>query len=173
MVLLPGGGGAAARGVSAAVASTLPALRRLLLALLALGLLGSGVELVLLDHTEDAFQWVPIVLIAVGLVACGVVAVRPGPRVLWAFRVLMVAFVLAGGVGLYQHYHGNAEFELEMRPDLEGLELFKEAVTGATPALAPGMMAQLGLLGLAFTFRHPLLARRGSRPFDDQEGERR
>ena len=28
---------------------------------------------------------------------------------------------------------------------------------GATPALAPGAMVQLGLLGLAFTFRHPVL----------------
>lgn len=135
--------------------------------------MGTGVELILLEHTEDAFQWIPIVLIGVGLVACGVVAARPGPRVLRAFRVLMVAFVLAGALGLYQHYDGNAEFELEMRPDLEGLELFKEAVTGATPALAPGMMAHLGLLGLAFTFRHPLLARRRARPSDDEGGERR
>jgi hypothetical protein len=32
---------------------------------------------------------------------------------------------------------------------------------GATPLLAPGIMLQLGLVGLLFTFRHPALARPG------------
>ena len=32
-----------------------------------------------------------------------------------------------------------------------------ERLTGATPALAPGAMVQLGLIGLAYTFRHPAL----------------
>jgi len=51
---------------------------------------------------------------------------------------------------------------------MEGFELFKESMMGATPALAPGMMAHLGLLGLALTYRHPLLARR-ERDHDDPE----
>jgi hypothetical protein len=40
---------------------------------------------------------------------------------------------------------------------LAGWELFKEAMTGATPALAPGAMVQLGLIGLAWSYRHPAL----------------
>jgi hypothetical protein len=44
------------------------------------------------------------------------------------------------------------EFELEMYPGLSGLELFREAMKGATPALAPGTMTILGLLGLAYTY---------------------
>jgi hypothetical protein len=43
---------------------------------------------------------------------------------------------------------------------MKGLELFWEAMKGATPSLAPGVMAQLGLLGLACTYRHPLLRAR-------------
>ncbi|MFB3131882.1 MAG: hypothetical protein ACE10K_05095, partial [Rhodothermales bacterium] len=50
-----------------------------------------------------------------------------------------------------------AEFELEMYPTLKGLELFWESIKGATPALAPGTMIQLGLLGWAYTYRHPAL----------------
>ena len=41
---------------------------------------------------------------------------------------------------------------------MRGLELVWEALKGATPALAPGAMAQLGLVGLAFAYRHPLLS---------------
>ena len=41
-----------------------------------------------------------------------------------------------------------------MYPSLRGFELFSQSVTGATPTLAPGVMLQLGLLGLAYTYRH-------------------
>ena len=64
------------------------------------------------------------------------------------------------------HYRGNAEFELEMMPALGGLDLFWKSMQGATPALAPGAMVQIGLVGLAYCFRHPLLS--GSRR-DDYE----
>jgi hypothetical protein len=42
-----------------------------------------------------------------------------------------------------------------MYPDLAGWKLFKDSMMGATPALAPGAMLQIGLVGLAWTFRHP------------------
>jgi hypothetical protein len=32
-----------------------------------------------------------------------------------------------------------------------------KALTGATPVLAPGSMSLLGVIGLALTYRHPLL----------------
>jgi hypothetical protein len=70
---------------------------------------------------------------------------------------MMVACVIAGCVGLVLHYKGNVEFELEMYPSMAGGELVWKALTGATPALAPGTMVQLGLVGLAFTYRHPAL----------------
>ena len=68
---------------------------------------------------------------------------------------MTILFVLSGVVGLWLHYHGNVEFELEMYPGLAGFELFRESVTGATPTLAPGTMLELGLLGLLYTYRHP------------------
>jgi hypothetical protein len=65
--------------------------------------------------------------------------------------------VLAGLVGIFLHVRSNVEFELELRPSIEGRALVVETLRGAIPALAPGAMAQLGLLGLLVCFRHPAL----------------
>lgn len=132
--------------------ASLPRLRRLLLVLLVLGFLGTGTELLLLGHYEDAWQVVPLVLIGLGLIAAGWRALRPGVAATRAFRGVMVLVAASGLVGTVLHYQGNAEFELEMTPNLKGLALFAESMTGATPALAPGAMVLLGLLGLASTY---------------------
>jgi hypothetical protein len=136
-------------------------LRCFLLILFVLGAVGTGAELLLLGHTEDVWQWFPLVLMAVSLVTLGWRVLTRRGRSLRVFRGTMVLFVLSGGVGLWLHYHGNTEFELEMYPSLQGVELFWEAVTGATPTLAPGVMLELGLLGLAYTYRHPALGSEG------------
>jgi hypothetical protein len=73
----------------------------------------------------------------------------------------MVAYVLAGALGVFLHLRSNVEFEKEMRPSIAGRELVLETLTGAIPALAPGAMAQLGLLGLLICYRHPLIHRGG------------
>ena len=135
----------------------LDSLRHFLLILFVIGAVGTGAELLLLGHTEDFWQWAPLVLMAASLVALGGHMLARGSRSLRVFRGMMVLFVLSGGVGLWLHYHGNTEFELEMYPSLQGVELFWESVTGATPTLAPGAMLELGLLGLAYTYRHPAL----------------
>ena len=121
---------------------------RLLLAILALGVLGTLAELLLLEHTEDTWQWTPIVLLALGWLVLGWEASRPGRWSRATLRVLMLCYVVAGVGGLYLHYRGNVEFELEMSPGMAGWELFSEAMMGATPALAPGAMILFGLLGL-------------------------
>jgi hypothetical protein len=131
------------------------ALRAFLLVALLLSLAGTLAELLLLEHFEDAWQWAPIALLAAALLTLGFYALERGPRSLNVLRVLMVLCVVSGFVGVLLHYRGNVEFELEMYPDLSGWKLFKDAMMGATPALAPGAMLQLGLIGLAWTFRHP------------------
>ena len=136
----------------------LPVLRRLLLGLFLFGVLGTAVELVLLEHTEGFWQWVPLALIALALLPLAWFAVSPGAAPLRVFRGFMIAFLASGITGLVLHYLGNVEFELEMYPSLAGPELFWKAITGATPALAPGTMILFGLLGLAYAWRHPGLA---------------
>jgi hypothetical protein len=63
---------------------------------------------------------------------------------------------------MYLHFQVNMEFQIEMDPALSGWPLFQKAILAKTPpALAPGSMIQLGLIGLAYTFRHPALGSGG------------
>lgn len=130
-------------------------IRRLLFALVALGILGLTAELVLLEHYEEWQQWLPLAGLGVGLLALVGVIVRPARTTVRLFRVIMIVFLVLGTIGVYLHLAGNIEFELEMAPDLRGGALLWKALRGATPALAPGALAQVGLLGLIATMRHP------------------
>ena len=134
-------------------------IRSLLLLLVLLGAVGLLLELVLLEHYESPWQWAPLVVLAATM-ATAVAAWRaPGPRTLGAFRAVMMVCLAAGLVGFILHFKGNLEFALERDPDLSGFALVWKCLRGATPALAPGAMAQLGLLGLVYTYRHPALVR--------------
>jgi hypothetical protein len=123
-------------------------IRRALLTVFTAASLGTGIELILLGHTEQRWQWVPVVLTFTGAFAAAgfrLVRGRIGRR---AFQATMMLFVVSGAVGLALHYRGNVEFALEMEPGARGWTLIKEALTGATPALAPGTMVLLGAIGL-------------------------
>jgi hypothetical protein len=112
-----------------------------------LGSIGTAAELVLLEHTEDAWQIVPLGLLSVGWVLLGVLVARPSLVTARMFQTLMIAFVSSGLVGVGLHYNSNVEFERELQPDAAGWFLTWEALKGATPALAPGAMMLLGGIG--------------------------
>lgn len=133
-------------------------LRLFVLVLFIVGSTGTVAELILLGHVEDGWQLTPVVLLGGSLLALAWQAAERGPRSTRCFQIAMVLFVTSGVSGLWLHYAGNAEFELEMYPTLSGLDLFQGAIAGATPTLAPGTMIELGLLGLAYTYRHPFLS---------------
>lgn len=135
----------------------LAALRRILLALVGLGALGLLAELLLLEHTEGWRMLVPVVLLGALLALAGALAARPTRGAVLALRAAAVLSVAAGLLGTWFHLSGNLEFEREMDAALAGAALLREAMHGATPVLAPGALAQLGLLALAVTFRHPAL----------------
>lgn len=150
-------------------AAPLSTIRRVLLWTLAFGAAGMMTELLLIGHDESASQFVPLALLASGIVMAVVVIAKPIPMTLRFLQVLMVAFLASGVIGVGLHYQGNEEFELEMYPSLSGLELAAKTFTGATPVLAPGSMSLLGIVGLVFTYRHPLLGggRRGGSTKED------
>lgn len=132
-------------------------MRRLLLAVFALGIMGTGAELVLLEHYESWQQWLPLALLALGLGAAAAVHRRPGRGSLLALRGIAAAFLLSAALGIYSHLEANVEFERELDPAAGGSELVWDALTGAMPALAPGSMALLGLIGFVITAGHPAL----------------
>lgn len=134
-------------------------IRRLILIVFLAGAIGASVELLLLEHTESMWQLVPLLLIALSLVALLCHAFIRRAATVRVFQATMLLFIVSGFIGAYLHYRAKAEFKLEMNPDLGGLDLFRAAIKGATlpPVLAPGMMIQLGLLGLAYAYRLPAL----------------
>lgn len=139
------------------------AARRILLAILLLGVAGISAELLLLGHDEDVYQWIPIALAFATVLMSLAVVMRPGAGAIRLFQVVMVLMIASGAVGMYLHFQVNIEFQLEMDPALSGISLYRKAILAKTPpALAPGAMTQLGLIGLAYTFRHPALSPRGA-----------
>ena len=136
-------------------------IRALLLALLFVGMVGMGSELVLLGHYEDTVQLLPLLLLVAGLVVVLWQAVRSGAASVRVLRFVMGLFVASGLIGVGYHYTGNAEFARELYPSMETITLFREALSGATPTLAPGSMMLLGFMGLIYAHRHPRLSRHG------------
>jgi hypothetical protein len=134
-------------------------MRHLLLAILTIGLVGTGADLLLLEHYEDAWQAAPLVLVAAALAAIAWTVSTRGALALAALRVTMAAFIAAGGLGIVLHYRSNQEFQQEVDPSLGGWPLVVAVMRAkAPPALAPAAMIQLGLLGLLYTYRHPALS---------------
>lgn len=134
------------------------AARRILLTILFLGIAGISLELWLMAHTEDVYQLIPLALAAAGVVVMLVVAMKPTVGTVRLFQAVMALFVLSGVVGMWLHFQVNMEFQLEMDPALAGMALYDKAIHAKSPpALAPGAMIQLGLIGLAYTFKHPAL----------------
>jgi hypothetical protein len=141
------------------IALTRQGIRTLLLALVIFTAAGLVPELLLLKHYDSVWQLVPFAVLLATLVTATVAWRRPAPSAIAAFRVVMGLCVLAGIVGVVLHAKGNWEWALERDDTLHGWPLIWKILRGATPLLAPGAMAQLGLLGLVYTYRHPALER--------------
>ncbi|MEZ4631649.1 MAG: hypothetical protein R2880_13230 [Deinococcales bacterium] len=134
-------------------------LRYFMLALIALGLGASTVELILIGHYKEFWQWIPFICIVFMSLSLILFMTRPNQSSLRFLQIVMWLTVLCSLIGVYQHFHGNQEFALEIKPNLKGWPLFIKTIKGGIPLLAPGMMIQIALLSLAYSFRHPRLSR--------------
>jgi hypothetical protein len=121
-------------------------MRAMVLGVYLLGVVGTGIELFFLKHTTGISQLIPIVLLVMSLLVLAWHALERKTASLKTFQITMLLFIGAGLLGTVLHYRAN-----------------QGSVTGKAPALAPGTMIQLGLLGLIYTFRHPALEHDGIR----------
>jgi hypothetical protein len=153
---------------AAADPEPLTTVRRVLLFLVLIGIVALVVELLLLEHTESATQLIPFVVLGAGLVTALLQMLRPSRRGLRLFQAIMLVFIAVGVLGIVLHFRGNVEFERETDPSARGLALLWHSLRGGVPLLAPGAMAQIGLLGLVFAYRHPVL-RTGAASIQPQE----
>lgn len=133
-------------------------LRHFALALAALASLMTPLELILVKHYTQSAMLIPFALVALALLAILAVVLKPTPLVIRLFRGVMGLLFVASAIGVFFHLRGNLSVARDIDPTLSGLSLIWGALTGAAPALAPGLLAQVGLLGLAYTFHHPNLA---------------
>jgi len=137
--------------------STAEVLRRLRLFLLVLSSLlfmGTLVELWLVNHTEDAIQWLAFILAGLGLLATLSVLFRRGRKIVLVLRGCMLVVVLGSLFGIYEHVSNNIAFEREIHPNATFSQLAWKGLGGANPLLAPGTLAVAGLLALAATYKY-------------------
>ena len=126
-------------------------IKKWLFVVLAFNIVGIGAELILLEHTEDFWQWIPVVLIGISSITISWDFIFNSRWSTFTIQATMFLLIGSGALGIWMHYSGNVEFELEMYPSLKGPGLFWESMKGATPVLAPGIMMAIGMLGLVYT----------------------
>ena len=148
---------------------TVVLLRGALLLLAGGGCVVTAIELAAARHWNGLVQLVPWAALAVVTVALGLAAVRPSRARLQVARGLAAVVVAAALYGVVMHVVANYEAGPldgvygERWDAARGLTRVWWAATetvGPSPFLAPAVLAQLSLLVLLATVRHPLLARR-------------
>jgi hypothetical protein len=131
-------------------------MRPLILAVLFIGVFGMGAELLLLQHTGSFSELIPLALVGLALIILTWHAISRHRASVRAVQGIMGLFLIAGVAGIALHYQSSMEFKLETNAALSGWPLFWAVMSAKTPpALAPGSMIQLGLLGLVYSYRHP------------------
>lgn len=118
------------------------------LALLIFLLLHGGLilELILIGHYSSFWQYIPIVVLCLGLLSL----FKFGGS-LYVGKAIYCLIMISGILGVYLHIKNNWQFELEMYPAMGVGLLIKKSLTGALPVLAPGTLVPIGLMGFLLT----------------------
>lgn len=151
--------------------ATATLLRRCLLAVAALAVAGTTVELAMIRHWKSPVQVVAWLALAVLAAAAGLLAFRPSRRVVQTVRVLAAAAALSGALGVAVHVHENYEAgPLDARYERTWATMSQPArwwaavsrTVGPAPPVAPGVLGQAALALFFATLRHPALGRSAS-----------
>jgi hypothetical protein len=95
------------------------------------------------------------VLCGAALASLGAAWRWPRRDTLWALRGTMGAVVVGSLFGAYEHLAHNVAFALEIRPGATALDVLWDALGGASPLMAPGVLALAAVLAFAATYAHP------------------
>ena len=131
---------------------------RLILLITAIStMIGLEAELFLLGHLKALLQLVPVIVIAVGLGSIAWYGLTRTGTSIRVFQVTMSLCIAAGVLGMVFHLAFSATEARKKQNSLYGMRLIGEALTGVAPPLAPAALIQVGVIGLAYTLRHPAL----------------
>jgi hypothetical protein len=137
---------------------TIGTVRQILIAIIVVSLIGIELELILLGHIKPLLQLVPVFSIVLGLGSIAWYAVSRKNISMRIFQGTMFLCIFSGFLGIVLHLAFDVATVQKKDKTLEGYELLRAALDSAAPPLAPAAMIQIGLLGLAYTFKHPALA---------------
>ena len=113
-------------------------------------MIGTLLELYLLDHYEDAFQLIPVLCIAFSLINLIILFLKRSKIIIKLFKLVLVLTSFSGIYGVFLHLQSNFEFEQDMKPTATNWELFSESLSGALPTLAPMSMLVLAFIGYSY-----------------------
>ena len=113
-------------------------------------MIGTLLELYLLDHYEDAFQLIPVLCIAFSLINLIILFLKKSKIIIKLFKLVLVLTSFSGIYGVFLHLQSNFEFEQDMKPTATNWELFSESLSGALPTLAPMSMLVLAFIGYSY-----------------------
>jgi hypothetical protein len=118
---------------------------------------GTILELWLTEHMESPIQFTPFILCGIGLIAVTLALLLPQRLTLITLRLVMGLLIAGSLFGVVQHIQHNLAFELEIRPNATISAVWFDALRGASPLLAPGVLALAAIIAIAATYYHPLL----------------
>jgi amino acid permease len=124
--------------------------KQLILVAILFMMIGTAMELYLLDHYEGTLQLIPLLCIGATLLVMLLLFVRKTRRLMGIFQILLGLTALSGVYGVFLHLRANYEFEQEMKPTAEPWDVFVESLAGALPSLAPASMIVLALIGYSY-----------------------
>lgn len=113
-------------------------------------MVGTVVELYLIEHYEGLQQMIPLLCIGTSLLLVIVLFFRISRFAISVFKLTMGITALSGVYGTFLHLRANYEFEQEMQPTADKTDLLLESLSGALPTLAPCSLIVLALLGYSY-----------------------
>jgi hypothetical protein len=113
-------------------------------------MVGTLLELYLLEHYEGVWQFIPLICIGASLLTMVPLLFFSTTVLIFLYQILLGATALSGLAGIFFHLRANFEFEQEMKPTAENWDLLVESFSGALPALAPASMVVLALIGYSY-----------------------
>jgi hypothetical protein len=144
-------------------------LRLGLIGLALLGIIGTAIELVFLEHWDGATQQIVWPALAASCLALLLLVWRPSPAKIWIARALAVAVLAIAGLGIWFHVQENMDAGFldrtygvtwDSRGTLDQAWLALTGQVGPAPTLAPGTLVQISLAILLITVRLPVADRR-------------
>ena len=125
-------------------------LKQVLVLALLFMMIGSLLELYLLEHYEDTWQLIPILSVGTTLVTLLILFFKKTTKVVNLFKAVLILTALSGVYGVYLHLQSNFEFEQDMKPTASFWQLISESISGALPTLAPMSLVVLACIGYSY-----------------------